>query len=166
MSALIGFGQGYQPMCSFNYGAGLKKRVRDGFFFCVKWGTIFLTVIAVLCFLFAPQIISWFRDDPDVIAVGQVALRWQSAVLPVAAATVMTNMMLQSMGRGLKASIMASAKNGYCFIPLILILPRFLGLLVVEITQPIADVLALIISIPLGYSELRYMTKDDPVMPE
>lgn len=166
MSALIGFGQGYQPMCSFNYGAGLKKRVRDGFFFCVKWGTIFLTVIAVLCFLFAPQIISWFRDDPDVIAVGQVALRWQSAVLPVAAATVMTNMMLQSMGRGLKASIMASAKNGYCFIPLILILPRFLGLLGVEITQPIADVLALIISIPLGYSELRYMTKDDPVMPE
>ena len=47
-SALIGFGQGYQPVCSFNYGAGLKKRVKEGFFFCVRWGTIFLFALAVL----------------------------------------------------------------------------------------------------------------------
>ena len=50
-SALIGFGQGYQPVCSFNYGAEKKERVREGYFFCVRYGTIFLTVMAVFCFM-------------------------------------------------------------------------------------------------------------------
>ena len=163
LSALIGFGQGYQPVCSFNYGAGLKRRVRDGYVFCVKWGTVFLTIIAVLCFAFAPQIIGWFRDDPEVIAVGRVALRCQAVALPLAAIITMTNMMLQSMGRGVKASITASAKNGIFFIPLILILPRILGLTGVEITQAIADVLSAALAIPLAVSELRLMKKDDPV---
>ena len=156
-SALIGFGQGYQPVCSFNYGAGLKKRVREGFFFCVRYGTIFLIVVASLCYAFAPEIITWFRDDPDVVSVGRVALRCQAVVLPLTATIVITNMMLQSMGKGLKASITASARNGIFFVPLILILPKFLGLLGVEITQACADVLSLMLSIPLAYSELKKM---------
>ena len=156
-SALIGFGQGYQPVCSFNYGANLKKRVREGYFFCVKYGTIFLFAVGALCFVFAPQIVGWFRDDPDVIAVGKVALRCQAAVLFLNATTIITNMMLQSIGKGFKASVTASARNGIFFIPLILILPKAFGLLGVEITQSCADVLSLIISVPLAYSELKKM---------
>ena len=156
-SAVIGFGQGYQPVCSFNYGANLKKRVREGFFFCVKYGTIFLCTVGALCFAFAPYIISWFRDDPDVIAVGTVALRFQSAVLPLIAVIVITNMMLQSMGKGFKASLTASARNGIFFLPMILILPRLFGLLGVEMTQACADILSLALSIPLAVSELKKM---------
>ena len=156
-SALIGFGQGYQPVCSFNYGANLKKRVREGFFFCVKYGTIFLLVVGCLCCIFAPQIVEWFRDDPEVIEVGRVALRCQAAVLPLMGVVTMTNMMLQSIGSGVKASITASARNGIFFIPLILILPKVLGMTGVEITQSCADILTLIISIPLAYSELKKM---------
>ena len=156
-SAVIGFGQGYQPVCSFNYGANLKKRVREGFFFCVKYGTIFLCAVGALCFAFAPYIISWFRDDPDVIAVGTVALRFQSAVLPLIAVIVITNMMLQSMGKGFKASLTASARNGIFFLPMILILPRLFGLLGVEMTQACADILSLALSIPLAVSELKKM---------
>ena len=89
-SALIGFGQGYQPVCAFNYGANKKNRVREGYFFCVKYGTMFLLVMAALCLCFAPSIIGWFRDDPQVIAVGKTALRWQAAALPLLAFTVIT----------------------------------------------------------------------------
>ena len=164
ISALIGFGQGYQPVCSFNYGAGKKERVREGFFFCVKWGTIFLAAIGILCFCFAPGIIELFINDSEntdinmrmkVIEVGQTALRCQSAILPINAFIVMTNMMLQSMGKGIKASITASARNGLFFIPAILILPIFLELTGVEITQSVADVLTLCLSIPFAVQELK-----------
>lgn len=156
-SALIGFGQGYQPVCSFNYGAEKKERVREGYFFCVRYGTIFLTVMAVFCFIFSPQIIAFFRNDPEVIAVGKVALRWQAAALPLLACIVITNMMLQSIGKGVKASITASARSGIFFIPLILILPRVFGLLGVEMTQAVADILSVSVSIPLAAMELRKM---------
>ncbi len=164
ISALIGFGQGYQPVCSFNYGAGKKERVREGFFFCVKWGTIFLAAIGIICFFFAPGIIELFINDSEntdinmrmqVINVGQTALRCQAAILPINAFIVMTNMMLQSMGKGIKASITASARNGLFFIPAILILPVFLDLTGVEITQSVADVLTLLMSIPFAVQELK-----------
>ena len=156
-SALIGFGQGYQPVCSFNYGAEKKERVREGYFFCVRHGTIFLTVMALICFGFAPQIIAFFRNDPEVIAVGKAALRWQAVALPLLACIVITNMMLQSIGKGVKASITASARSGIFFIPLILILPRIFGLAGVEMTQAVADILSVSVSIPLAAMELRKM---------
>ena len=156
-SVLIGFGQGYQPVCSFNYGAKKMDRVREGYFFCVKYGTVFLFCMSILCIIFAPNIIGFFRNDPAVIEVGKVALRCQAVALPLMAYTVITNMMLQSMGKGFKASITASARSGLFFIPLILILPKFFGLFGVEITQAIADVFAMIVTIPFANSELKKM---------
>ena len=156
-SALIGFGQGYQPVCSFNYGAGLTKRVKEGFSFCVKWGTVFLTIAGAGCFIFAPQIIRVFRDDDAVVAVGQVALRCQAVALPLLAVSVITNMMLQSIGRGVKASITSSARNGIFFVPAILLLPRLFGLTGVEISQTVADVCAVALALPMGVSELKKM---------
>ena len=67
------------------------------------------------------------------------------------------------MGKGKKASVTASARNGICFIPLILILPQFLGILGVEITQTCADVLSVLITIPLVSSELKLLGKQDDV---
>lgn len=160
-SAVIGFGQGYQPVCSYNYGAGLKKRVREGFYFCVRWGTIFLIIVSVFSFIFAPQIIGWFRDDEAVIAVGTVALRWQSCALPLAAFTVMSNMMLQAIGKGFKGSITSSARNGICFIPLIFILSKLYGLTGVEITQACAEVMTIFITGPLVASELIKLKNSD-----
>ncbi|MBR1670683.1 MAG: MATE family efflux transporter [Butyrivibrio sp.] len=154
-SALIGFGQGYQPVCSFNYGAGLTKRVKEGYIFCVKYSTIFLIGIGAVCFVFAPQIISLFSKDPAAIEVGVAALRFMAAAQPLSGAIVISNMMLQSIGKGLKASITASARNGICFIPLILILPQFLGIRGVEMTQACADVLSLFIAVPMALSELK-----------
>ena len=103
VSALIGFGQGYQPVCSYNYGARLYGRVREGYRYCVKIGTVLMTLAGGACFLFAEPVIGFFRDDPAVIAVGKVALRWQSAVLPLLAMSILTNMMLQATGQGIKS---------------------------------------------------------------
>lgn len=158
-AALIGFGQGFQPVSAFNYGAGLWGRVRKAFFYCVKVGTVFLCVMAVLGFAFAPQIIGFFRDDPEVIAVGKVALRFQACVFPLNAAIVMSNMMLQSIGKGVRATIMASARNGLFFIPLILILSHAFGLLGVEMTQTWSDVLSFLITFPLTGPVLEEMRR-------
>ncbi len=154
-SALIGFGQGYQPVCSFNYGAGLTGRVKEGFKFCVKYSTIVLVGIGAIAYIFAPYIISGFSKDPLAITVGVAALRFQAFTLPLSGAIVISNMMLQSIGKGIKASITASARNGICFIPMILILPVFLGITGVEMAQACADILSLFIAVPMAYSELR-----------
>ena len=154
-SALIGFGQGYQPVCSFNYGAGLTNRVKEGFKFCVKYSTIVLIGIGTVAFIFAPNIIAAFSKDPAAVQVGVAALRFQCCTLPLSGAIVISNMMLQSIGKGVKASITASARNGICFIPMILILPVFLGITGVEMAQACADVLAMFVAVPMAYSELK-----------
>lgn len=157
-SALIGFGQGYQPVCSYNYGAALYGRVREGFFFCVKVGTALMTVAAILCFLFPNQIVAFFRSDPEVIAVGSVALRWQAAVLPLLAFFVLTNMMLQASGQGIRSTITSSARNGLFFIPLILLLPRLFGLQGVEMTQAVADFFSFLLAVPFALACLKRMS--------
>lgn len=157
-SALIGFGQGFQPVCGFNYGAKLYNRVREGFYFCVKYAFVFLVVISILCGIFAPNIVALFRkEDVDVIQTGSLALRLQCITFPLNAWIVMSNMMLQSIGKALKASIVAGARQGYFFIPLILILPACFELLGVQMTQAVSDVCTLVLSIPLSLSVLKEM---------
>ena len=159
-SALIGFGQGFQPVCGFNYGAKRYERVLKAFRFCVKVAFFCLLGMAVLVFIFAPQLVTVFRkDDPDVIMVGTAALRYSVIAFPLSAWIIMCNMMLQSIGKGLKASIVASARQGIFFLPLIWILPYFFGLTGVEACQAVSDFFALTISIPLGVSVIREMKR-------
>ncbi|MDE7332635.1 MAG: MATE family efflux transporter [Lachnospiraceae bacterium] len=157
-SALIGFGQGFQPVCGFNYGAKLYGRVREGFFFCVKYAFVLLVVISTLCGIFAPSMVALFRkEDQAVIDTGTLALRFQCLTFPLNAWIVMSNMMLQSIGEALKASAIAGARQGYFFLPLILILPRLLGLTGVQMTQAAADICTLAVSVPLTISVLKEM---------
>lgn len=157
---LIGFGQGFQPICGFNYGAGLYARVRQGFWFCVKVGFIFLLVCALAGMEFAEEIVSLFRKgDPDVIAVGAAALRWQFITFPLGSWIVMSNMMLQTIRKPVKATIISSARQGLFFIPLIFILSHYLGLQGVEMCQAVADLLTFILAIPLTCSVLNEMKR-------
>lgn len=161
-SALIGFGQGFQPVCGFNYGAKKYKRVLDAFFFCVKVAFFSLAGIAVVVYIFAPGLVTVFRKgDADVIEVGTAALRYSVMVLPLSSWIIMCNMMLQSIGKGLKASIVASARQGIFFLPLIAILPYFFGLIGVEACQAVSDFFALTVSIPLGVSVIREMRQEE-----
>lgn len=82
-SALVGFGQGYQPVCGFNYGAKLYGRVREAFFFFFKVAAVGALILAALGFLFSPQLVAIFRrDDSEVIRIGATALRMQCVTFP------------------------------------------------------------------------------------
>ena len=156
-SAVIGLGQGFQPLCGFCYGAGLYGRVREGFMYCVKLGTLFLTACAVAGFIFSEEMIRLFRDDVEVIGVGITALRWQLVAYPLITYIVVTNMLLQTIRKAGRANIVAASRSGLFFIPLILILPHFLGLPGVEMCQAIADICAFAISYPIAYVTFKEM---------
>ncbi|MBQ7767018.1 MAG: MATE family efflux transporter [Lachnospiraceae bacterium] len=155
-SALIGFGQGFQPVCSFNYGAKIYKRVKDSFWFCVKTSLIFLLVVAVLGFIFAPNLVELMRDDdPLVSQIGSFALRAQCITFPLNAWIVMCNMLLQACGQSVSASLVASCRQGICFIPMLYVLPAFFDFTGLMIAQPVADVFTLVISMGFGLYFLK-----------
>ncbi len=159
-SALIGFGQGFQPVCGTNYGAGKYTRVREAFFYCLKLGVSVLAVLSLLGFTFAPRLIRLFRDDAQVVEIGAYALRAQCIVFVLNVYTILCNMMLQTIGMALKASITALARQGIFFIPLILLLPLALGLRGVQLAQMAADVCSFALAVPLGWSVLKTMDHD------
>ncbi|MBD5460391.1 MAG: MATE family efflux transporter [Lachnospiraceae bacterium] len=161
-SALIGFGQGFQPVCGMNYGAGKYDRVREGFWFCVKTALCFLVVVSVFGILFAEPLVTLFRkDDPDVIRIGTTALRLQCIAFPLSSFVVICNMYLQSIGKAAKASIVAASRQGIFFLPLIWILPYFMGLFGVQISQMISDICSFFLAVPLGISVLREMKQKE-----
>ena len=147
-SMMIGIGQGFSPVSGYNYGAKRYDRVRKAYVFLVVSGAAVMSVFAVLAVIFAPQIIKAFRDDPEVIAVGKVALRWQAAFLPLHALIVGTNMLMQSTRHIKQATFLSMNRQGVYFIPAILILPYFFGLFGVEISQAVADLLSTFTAIP------------------
>lgn len=156
-SALIGFGQGFQPVCGFNYGAGLWHRVREGFWYCVRTSAVFLVILACVGSAFAPQLISLFRDDPDVIRFGTLAMRLQCLTFPLSAWIVASNMMLQTINRTAPATFLAMGRQGIFLVPALLLLTPVLGMLGVQAAQPIADVLTFAAAIPLQLIALRFL---------
>lgn len=155
-SALIGFGQGFQPVCGFNYGAGMYHRVREAFWFCVKTALVFLLIVATAAFLSAPHLVAVFRKGDEVVqSIGSQALRMQCLTFPLMSWVILCNMMCQTIGKAKEATFLASARQGLFFIPAILILPRLLGLPGIYFAQPLADLLTLSVSVPIGIRVLR-----------
>ena len=157
-STVIGFGQGFQPVCGYCYGAGRYSRVREAFTFCVKVSTIILLVLSAVSFLFARPIITVFRrDDPLVIEIGTFALRAQLLTLPLWGFITMSNMFTQSIGYGVRATIIATARQGTFLIPALLILPQVFGLRGIQIAAPISDVLTLFLALGIVSGILRQL---------
>lgn len=154
-ASLIGFGQGFQPMCGYCFGAGLYSRVRRGYWFIVRTGVLFMLVVMLFGYMFSGECISVFRNDPAVIEIGTVALRWQLITLPLGVVVMYTNMMMQTIRKPWQANILSSARNGLFFIPLIVILPHFFGLLGVQMCQAWADVLSFLLAVPIAVNGLN-----------
>ena len=158
-SISLGIGQGFQPVCSFNYGAKLWERVREAIKFLWKFSTLVITVMAGICFTFAPQVISLFREDEGVIDIGTTALRLICVAI-ITLPTVMTgNMTFQSTGKNGQAFFLACAQNGLFFVPLILILPRFFGLIGILIAWPISYIISACIATPMLLKFLKEIKK-------
>ena len=139
-SLLIGFGQGFQPVCSYNFGAKLYKRVLQGFKFCVLIALCFLLTVSVGIFIFAPFIITFMMpSSEEVTYLGSLALRAQCLTYPLGSIIIITNMLLQASGQSKEASLVASGRQGLFLLPILLILPRIFGLYGVLFAQPVAD---------------------------
>ena len=163
-SVVLGFGQGFQPVCGFNYGAKLYSRVKKAFWFGVRVCFAGLLVLAIVMFIFAPQIIALFRkDDLEVIAIGQRGLRLNCISLPVMAIVVMCNMMTQTMGRAIEASISALSRQGLFLIPALFILSPLMGLLGIQLASPVADFGSLLVIIPILARTLKSLSVPDGV---
>lgn len=158
-SVVIGFGQGFQPVCGFNYGAKLYHRVRHGFWFCVKFSSIFLTAVAIAGWICADGLIEIFlKNDPQVVEYGSLALRLQCITFPLLGWITISNMMLQTIGKAVKASLLAMSRQFLFFVPVILLLPGILGMLGVQLSQPIADAATFLLAVPLSIGVLREMS--------
>jgi len=157
-SATLGFGQGFQPVCGFNYGAKKYDRVKKAFMFCIKLGSIFLLVVSALMFLLSPYLISLFQsNDEQVIEIGTVVLRCQLCTLPLSATIILANMMYQTIGRVGGATLLAMARQGIFFIPTILILPVLFGAWGVYLAQSVSDVCSFLLAVPLIVVQFRRM---------
>lgn len=162
-AAMIGFGQGYQPVCGFNYGARLFSRVRSSFNFCLKSMAGCSLILAVLGFIFATPIITLFRDDPEVITIGVLALRAQSLTFVTQSLVVLSNMTLQTVRKTGGAILLAMARRGLFLIPLLLILPRFWGINGLISCQPLADLAAITLSFFVNRMFFKHLPKEDGV---
>ncbi|MCI6730897.1 MAG: MATE family efflux transporter [Lachnospiraceae bacterium] len=163
-SSLIGFGQGFQPVCGFNFGARRYDRVLKAYWFCVRVAVTMLTVFGIAAFLFSRPIITAFRrEDLTVIEIGTLALRLQLLTMPFQAWVIMVNMLTQSIGYGFRASIVAMGRQGLFLIPALLVFPGMFGLTGLQIAQPVADMLTFVLStvIVIGIlKELKALESD------
>ena len=162
-AVVIGLGQGFQPVCGFCYGAGLYTRLKKAYHFTVVLGTSFLILLAIGGWIVSDSLIGVFRDDPKVIEIGVVALRWQLCTFPFNAFILASNMMAQTCRKPLRANVLAAARQGLFFIPLIFILPAHFGLLGVEMCQAVSDVFSFTLSVPIVVYTFKEFNKEAAV---
>ena len=159
-SILLGVGQGFQPVCGYTFGAGRYSRVKEGFWFCVKSMAVLLLVLAVAEFIWASPIIGFFRKgDPDVIVIGDIALRLRCFTLVLSSWITISNMLLQTTGKMWRASILGFARQGIILIPIVWILPPIIGIWGIQIAQPLADLITFLMSVPMTLSVIRKMNE-------
>lgn len=158
---LIGFGQGYQPAAGYNYGAKEYGRVKKAYRFMLWAGTGVMTVLGILLYAAAPWLLEQFvSDDPKVMEIGVWALRMQCAAMPFMPLGVACNMTFQAVGRPAMASFLAACRQGVFFLPLIWVLPKFYGIVGMEIAQPAADVATFLVCLPVIRHFLKGLKKE------
>ena len=145
-SVIIGFGQGFQPVLGFNFGAKRWDRVKEATVFSVKSCTIILSIAAVLGFFFADPIVKLFSDDALVWEMGTAVFRFQCFALPTFALTVFSNMFFQALGKSWRATVLAICRPGI-LIPMTFLLSGRFGLPGLECCQMVTDLLSFVLAV-------------------
>lgn len=159
-SLIIGFVQGYSPVVGYNLGADKKRRVKKAFVFTFWVGTVMMSILAVLTYFFAEDMLNWFiGNDPKAVAVGTEALKFQCYALPLITITVLCNMTYQAMDRPFCATFMASCRQGIFFLPAIYILPLMYGVRGIEVAQPVADMITALCCLPFVFYFFKLIKK-------
>ena len=155
-SIILGFGSGFQPVAGFNWGAKRFDRVRSCFRFSAWTAVIGAVVMAAALVIFAdPLIVLFAGDDPEMRRIGALSICLQSIALPIHAWVAVVNMLCTGLGNAKGAFLLATARQGSCFIPILYPLAFFFRAYGIASVQALADVLTLIPAIPLAI----YMSK-------
>lgn len=169
-NAVIGIGQGYQPVSGYNYGAKRYDRVKKSFWVATFYGTIIVIAATFVFYFLSDDLIKLFRkDDFDVIKFGSLGLRFYCLSLPFMAYSTYVNQLFQSLGKVKRATFLAACRNGIFYIPLVYILAGLFKIKGILLVQPIADVLTFAVSIPfniLFFKELDSEAQADSALNE
>ena len=157
----LGIGQGFQPVSGFNYGAKKYRRLRQGYKTTIIMMTCVILIGASIVLLNLENMIGLFRDDPEVIGIGTRALKLQMFSLICLPPCMSTEMLYQSTGRRMGATLLSALRNGLIFIPALLILTQLRGLSGIQEAQPVAQVLALPLTVLLGWMFFRKLPDED-----
>ncbi len=139
---IFGIAQGFVPIVGYNYGAKLWERVREVIGISIRSGTFIALGIFALLMIFTPQIIQIFTTDEGLISQATPAMRWVFAGTPLMALIVMGSAYFQAVGKVFPALMLALTKQGFCLIPLVLLLPLYFGINGIWYAFPLADLLS------------------------
>lgn len=163
-SVIVGFGQGYQPVVGFNYGAERFDRAREAFFFMLKTCTCMGLVFGIGGFAAAPTIIGHIiGNDVQAAEIGTFALRAQVLMFPLIPLGVTCNMSYQSIGKSWTATLLSASRQGIFFLPAILILPTALGLTGIQLAQPLADLCTFLLGIPFSIRFYHFLNEQERI---
>ena len=146
MFPVLGVTQGFLPIAGFNYGAQNYHRVRQTINTAIKYAAILATLVFIVLMSFPEAITKMFTTDIDVISQTPSDMRWVFAATPIIALQLIGAAYFQAIGKAIPALLLTLCRQGFFFIPLILILPKFYGELGVWISFPISDILATIVT--------------------
>ena len=163
-NVVFGYMKGLQPLAGFNYGAKNYERVREAIKASIKWTNVFCVLWTVIVYIFAPSILSIFGTDENVLNIAMPALRAALIMFITFGFQFTYSTLYLSTGKALGGVFLNSLRQGIVFIPIILLLPKFMGLNGVIYAQTISDLITTIITIPFAISihkKLRLAIKND-----
>ena len=145
---VFGFLKGLQPIAGYSYGAKKYDRLKEAVKTSILWATIFCLIFGLAAALFSTAIISQFtKNDPEMIRIGQAALRANGLSFVLFGFYTVYSFLFLAMGKAKEGSFLGACRQGICFVPVILILPKVLGLNGILYAQPAADVITAAITI-------------------
>ncbi|XHW27747.1 MATE family efflux transporter [Streptococcus dysgalactiae subsp. equisimilis] len=163
-NVVFGYMKGLQPLAGFNYGAKNYERVRGAIKASIKWTNVFCIVWTLIIYIFSPSILSIFGTDENVLNIAVPALRAGVIMFITFGFQFTYSTLYLSMGKALGGVFLNSLRQGIVFIPIILLLPKFMGLNGVIYAQAISDLITTIITIPFAISihkKLRLVIKNN-----
>lgn len=163
-NVVFGYMKGLQPLAGFNYGAKNYERVRGAIKASIKWTNVFCIVWTLIIYIFSPSILSIFGTDENVLNIAVQALRAGVIMFITFGFQFTYSTLYLSMGKALGGIFLNSLRQGIVFIPIILLLPKFMGLNGVIYAQAISDLITTIITIPFAISihkKLRLVIKNN-----
>lgn len=152
---MIGWGQGFQPICAMNYGAQQYERVKKAFITTVAVGTFFLTAASIILYIFGEHWMQLMSTDEEVVSTGVSILRMQCFSLPLLGVFAVSSMFMQNIGNYFSALLISISRQGFFYVPLLYLLPAVYGKTGIYLLRPVSDFLSFLFAVAVMFRWYR-----------